>query len=434
MAYIEQAIKLASVGKKGSRSLKSNLVEGVLIELKASDKKTFLDPVQKAALATALYFKGVDANEVRILESILNITKSEINPEGFVHKLVPSLEPDIKKMLFDLIKGKMLSQKEATEFGRFLLNIKKYPAERHDMARAVGAVWLRVRYASDEEYSGLYSAFIKMTKPSFIKKKEIDPYLVQLSEPFDGVERSPLLTPLIARFLIRRGFHVVSLCGESSGPKYGVTLKNIAKKLDAPFLTSNKSNDFGRSQWGAYIDHKDVNHSWEYWVQLRKRLIKRPFMATLEKFTHVMGAGIWIGSAFHEPFLKKMLSLGESIGFPVNIVIRKGREGSLTFSLSKPVVIHCSVKKKSGELYRNTFEFSMNDLDQEFMADGRSPISLEQNVSLIRYYIDFCEDSKRQKMEDLTDMHKKFIWQVRLTISGLEKVFNWVDQVMIQDK
>ena len=212
----------------------------------------------------------------------------------------------------------------------------------------------------------------------------------------------------------------------------GVTLKNIAKQLDAPFLTSNEDNDFDQSRWGAYIDHKNVNDSWEYWMKLRKRLIKRPFMATLEKFTHVMGAGISISSAFHEPFVKKMLSLGESAGFPVNIVIRKGREGSLTFSLSKPVVIHCSVKNKSGEFFRHSFEYSMNDLNEESIPDGRSPMNLEHNVSLIQHYLASCKSPKKPKVKNVIDDHQKFFWQVRLTISGLEKALKWVNQVMIQ--
>ena len=185
--------------------------------------------------------------------------------------------------------------------------------------------------------------------------------LIQLSEPFNGVEKSPLITPLIALSLRDQGFYVLSLCGDSSGPKYGVTLKNIGEKLNAPFINSNQKPVLHESQWGTYLDHKALSGSWEHWRNLRKRMIKRPFMATLEKFTRVMGAGISITSAFHEPFLEKMLSLGEFAGFPINIVIRKGREGSLTFSLSKPVVIHCSVKKKSGDFERHSFEYSMHD-------------------------------------------------------------------------
>lgn len=65
----------------------------------------------------------------------------------------------------------------------------------------------------------------------------------QLAEPFDGMNRGELLTPLLAQHL-QKNFNVVAVsqCGRSSGPKYGQNLLDIATSmtsLSTPFVHSN---------------------------------------------------------------------------------------------------------------------------------------------------------------------------------------------------
>ena len=433
MSLIKEAIKLVAIGKKGSRSLKGEQVEHLLAELKAGPS----DPVQRAALATALYFKGIHEHEKPLLEYLLS--SEEVHPEIFIKKLIPDTQVSFQKLVMKLLEGGRLHQREAQDLGDFYFNIDQFQTEQDDMARAISCVWLRLRYASHDEYKGLYQAFMKTIKPDFNHKQTIDQNLVQLSEPFDGVDKSPLVTPLIASHLISEGFRVVSLTGDSSGPKYGVTLKSLAENLGCPFLSSNEDLKPCSSRFGAYIDQKKVTDAWSYWKELRKRLIKRPFMATLEKFTHVMGAGISVTSAFHEGFLEKMLHLGEGAGYPMNIVVRKGREGSLTFSLSKPVVIHCSVKQESGDYLRHSFEHSMSDLNRDFLPDGRELMTLDKNTDLIQNYFNgrFTsgkaaktqpkdKENKKGKIDHKADEYEKFFWRVHLTISGLKRALDWM--------
>lgn len=66
---------------------------------------------------------------------------------------------------------------------------------------------------------------------------------MQLAEPFDGMDRGELLTPLLAQNLQQK-FNVVAVsqCGRSSGPKYGQNLLDIATSMNAlnmPFVHSN---------------------------------------------------------------------------------------------------------------------------------------------------------------------------------------------------
>ena len=238
---------------------------------------------------------------------------------------------------------------------------------------------------------------------------------IQIAEPFDGVNRSFLLTPLLADFLQKLGFKTVLLTGISSGPKYGINLKDLAEKLGGRFLKSNQE-DFNEDEpLGHFIDLEELSKPWKYWVELRRRIIKRPFMATLEKFANVMGAGIQITSAFHEPFQDKMLSLGEGIGYYGNIVLRKGREGSLAFSLSKPVVVECSVKQSDGSYKRHEFEFSLKDLGKNYMSDGREKITLEDNARSIKRFL--ATGSTGDEKLDL---------RIELTNQGIKKAIDWI--------
>lgn len=64
-----------------------------------------------------------------------------------------------------------------------------------------------------------------------------------MAEPFDGMNRGELLTPLLAQHLQKK-FNVVAVsqCGRSSGPKYGQNLLDIATSmtsLSTPFVHSN---------------------------------------------------------------------------------------------------------------------------------------------------------------------------------------------------
>ena len=205
------------------------------------------------------------------------------------------------------------------------------------------------------------------------------------------------------------------MTGISSGPKYGINLKDLGRELGGRFLKSNQENFSAGEKFGHFIDLEDISKPWRHWVELRKRIIKRPFMATLEKFVNVVGAGIQITSAFHEPFQDKMLSLGERIGYYGNIVVRKGREGSLAFSLSKPVVVECSVKQSNGSYKRHEFEFSPKDINKTFVPDGRKNITLEENARSIEQYL--TTGSTGDEKIDL---------RIELTNLGIKKAIDWI--------
>ena len=404
-----KAIQSVAVGKKGSRPLTAEQVCELLKDISSQE----IDPIKQAVLCTALLFKGPEAVERPVLEKIL--ASQKLRSDNLVQSFFPEIEPDISNIINKILNHEKISYEEMKRLGGFYFATEKFDSLQDDCARAISAVWLRLRYARNEEYLALYRAFAEKIKKPFSKPTAIDKNLIQIAEPFDGMNKSYMLTPILSHFLQESGFKTVSLTGVSSGPKYGVNLKFLAEELRGYFLRSNKKILDREQKNGYYVDLEDVSQPWRYWVELRKRFVKRPFMATLEKFVNVMGANIQITSAFHEPFQEKMLALGQGIGYSGNIVIRKGREGSLAFSLSKPVIIECSARQSDNSYKKHSFEFSAKDIGSELIPDGREEISLEKNAELIKKYLQ-TNSTGNQKLD----------MRIRLTNLGIKKAVNWI--------
>ena len=409
---ILEGIKLIAIGKTGSRSLTKELVHLIYDDI-IQNKVT---PIQKAIFFVSLHYKGFEENE-HILKEICPSSFSIDLNETLNFLIRGDIDIEFRNLLLILLKGDHLSLQQATLLGNFIFNISTESSTSYNCAKVIAAILLRVRYSNEDEYSGLYDALMKTIQPNFTNKCDINYNLIQLSEPFNGMESNYLLTPILCNYFIQKKYRTICLTGESSGPKYGCNLLEIAKGLNAPFLKSN--HEIKDSPYGAYVDLADVSLSWKHWVNLRKEMIKRPFMATLEKFPNIFNAGINITSAFHEPFTSKMLALSEYAGYPGNIVIRKGREGSLSFSLSKSVEIQCSAIQKNGTYKRYNFEYSLENLGEILEEDGRKNINVSDNIDEIKTY------SMNAKTYDI-----KFNKRIQLTLSGINQAVHWIKNNM----
>jgi hypothetical protein len=149
---------------------------------------------------------------------------------------------------------------------------------------------------------------------------------------------------------------VISLVGDSSGPKFGLTLKELALALEGKFISGNHEITEENPPFGFFIDQQNLSRALFRWVAIRKNTKKRPFAATLERLVNPCKARILLTSAFHAPYLEKMTRLAEHAEFPGVIVVNRGMEGTLAFPLTRPIEILCSAKQKDGSTLRNHFE------------------------------------------------------------------------------
>jgi anthranilate phosphoribosyltransferase len=407
---IEQGIKYVGVGKRGSKSLPVQLAQDICRDWQAHR----IPEIAKGAFLGALIIKGVTEEE-RILENVLGGKGALENPERLVGFLTSEAPPNIQRFAIRLLQQDTLTQDEARDLADYLL----LDQPGGDALRGLAASVLRVRYETPEEYAGLLESLQAHVVVSFRDPVPMGNPIVQLSEPFDGVDHSYLLTPLLAQTIQQRGYRVVNLVGRNSGPKFGNNLLDIAQGLKLPFVRGSRDLQDLNPLMGWYIHQKDLSPALDRWVELRRTIIKRPFFSTLEKFLNPVDARIIVTSAFHPPYGEKMTTIAERAGFPAAIVVRNGLEGTLSFPLKRPVKILCSVRQKVGDYIRQELTF-----DPEQYLGVTVPVeekltdpSLAENIRLIEDHL-----AHQKTDNDLFDL------RVQATAAGILQGLEWIEK------
>jgi anthranilate phosphoribosyltransferase len=401
---IEQGIRAVAVGKKGSKNCPEEVAAQILEDLQ-QDK---IDPVQKGAFFGALAIKGVEPSEQRIADAV-----SLANPEAFLDCVASDTPVEMRPLCQKLLEGKELNLSEAQQVGEFF-----FSDQPGDAARSLMATILRVRYANAEEYAGIYFAMRESFAKPFQEPVPSGGNVALLSEPFDGVERSYLLTPLIAAWLGQQGYRVVSAVGESSGPKYGVTLMALANALDGSFLESNAELTGNGPAYGWYVDQAKLSPAVHRWVGIRKKLLKRPGLATLERFVNPAAADLFINSTFHPPFAEKSVEIAQQLGFRAVIVLCKGTEGTLGCALKRRATVYCAVLAADGQWSRTHFALSAGDFGVDTPDEPElEVVDVSKNASLIEAYA---------KEGTSGDAH--FDGRAEYTLKVMANALNWIDE------
>ncbi len=403
---IRRAIKAVGVGKKGSKSLEQALID----ELIQDFRENRVSAIAKGAFLGALMIKGINEQEMQLENALApGIFKDAQRLMDFIAPEVPTV---IKQIGIQFLKGQTIDQSNALALGRFL-----FSSVPGDGMRGLAASVLRVRYETPEEYSGLLSSMEETVSADFRGTVPAGDPVIQLAEPFDGVDQSYLITPLLADCIQQHGYRVMNLVGRNSGPKFGNTLLDLAQSSDSRFIKKTSDCDNNKPQGGWYLHQADLSSLIDRWVEIRREIIKRPFLSTLEKFLNPFQAQMMITSAFHPPYTEKMITIAQRAGFPGAIVVRNGLEGSLAFALKRPVKIMCSARQKDGTYLRHEFE-----IDAEKYLGVTIPIeekltnpSLSDNRRLIETF----------RKAGKTD-YDLFDWRVQVSSAGLIQAIDWV--------
>jgi len=407
---ITRGIKSVAIGKKGSKPLEPKLIADIIKDLKAGS----VSSIAKGAFYGALMLKGITDEEQALEEPLGGGTFTD------KHKLIEAISPDtpgaIKAMCARLLAKETLDVKESEELGDFLFSDQ--PGEG---ARGTIASILRVRYETADEYQGLLLSLHKTIDPAFKKAVPKGPAIVQFAEPFDGVDHSNLITPLIAQFVQRLNYRAVSLVGRNSGPKFGNNLLDLARAINGKFLFDADELAEEIPTFGWYLNQQVLSKPLDHWVERRHQTVKRPFLSTIERFINPLKARIMIASAFHPPYGEKMLTVCEREGFPGSIIVRNGLEGTLAFPLMRSAKILCSAMQADGNYKRMELVIDPDEhLDKPVKVEERldSP-SLEKNRGLIEAY------ARNGKTDyDLFDARIKF------TCIGIKKAVSWIEQTL----
>ncbi|MFD2573759.1 anthranilate phosphoribosyltransferase [Spirosoma soli] len=340
-----RGIKYIGIGKYGSKPLPPDL----LAECRAALLNPDTHPLQRGAFLGALIAKGPTPEE-RTLEDVIG-KGAFSHPTFFINKVCPDLPVRLHPIATKLVRGHNLQVSEAHQLGDYL-----FGQGDCETFRGLAVSIMRVRHESNEEYHGLMKAAESTFSPGFGPISCADRPLVQLAEPFDGVENSYLITPLLAQFFQKRGYGAVSVVGRSGGPKFTLNALDLYMHMGCQFLQSNHELDTPLEQYGWVLDQKALSSALNRWVDRRRIAIKRPFLATLEKVLNPCHARILVTSVFHITYQMKMAELAMLAGFDAAIVLKRGLEGSLAPSTSRASGILCAVRTPRGHLFYQHFE------------------------------------------------------------------------------
>ena len=225
--------------------------------------------------------------------------------------------------------SKDISQQEARAGMRAVLDNEVDPVQA-----AVFLIALRMKRETDEENRGILDAIrdisISVTAP-------VDEVL-DLSDPYNGYNRTLPAAPFVPAVLAACNIHTVSHGVETMSPKFGITHRRVLRAAGAPvqLTVEQAAARLGDSNIGwSYVDQDAYCPQLHDLSTLRTSIIKRQAITTVEVLTGpIRGrrATHFMSGYVHRPYTRVYTMLARHSGFDSAMLIR-GIEGGIIPSL-----------------------------------------------------------------------------------------------------
>ena len=237
----------------------------------------------------------------------------------------------LKKIATGPHKSKDLTLEEARDGMRLIL--KK---EVHEVQAGVFLVALRMKRETDDENRGVLEALREATLTALAPIPE----LAEIADPYDGFKRHIPTSPFLAPLLAECGLPTLSHGCDRVGPKYGVTHRQILEQAGVRVDLSPKeaASRLANPALGwAYMDQAIFCPSLHDLIPLRKLIVKRPSIATLEKLCGPVRAQdknhLFIGYV-HPGYEKQIPMAARHAGYSSCLTVR-GVEGGVLLPMNK---------------------------------------------------------------------------------------------------
>ena len=228
--------------------------------------------------------------------------------------------------------SKDLSFEESRSVMKYILRDATDPVQA-----GVYLIALRMKRETDDENRGSLQAIMDETDRV---TAEVD-RVVDIAEPYDGYLRGAPVSAFLPVLLSACGQPAISHGLEEVGPKFGVTHRKVLREagIDVDLNTTQAVARINNPDIGwAYIDQAQFCKPLHDLVPLRKRIIKRPVLTTVEVLakpicgkisTHLMTGYV------HKPYPPVYERLAKLAGYESAVLVR-GVEGGITPALNKP--------------------------------------------------------------------------------------------------
>ena len=247
------------------------------------------------------------------------------------------LQKDSKTIMRSIIQriatgpdmSKDISQAEARAGMRAVLENAVDPVQA-----AVFLIALRMKRETDEENRGILDAIRDISISTTAPVDEV----LDLSDPYNGYNRSLPAAPFLPAVLAACGIHTVSHGVETMSPKFGITHRRVLRAAGAPVTLSveQAATRLGEAAIGwSYVDQDAYCPQLHDLSTLRTSIIKRQAITTVEVLTGpIRGRNEthFMSGYVHKPYTRVYTMLARHAGFDSALLVR-GVEGGVIPSL-----------------------------------------------------------------------------------------------------
>lgn len=230
---------------------------------------------------------------------------------------------------------------------------------------AIFLIALRMKRETDDENKGILDG---IRDNAISLTADVDEVL-DISDPYNGYNRSLPAAPFLPAVLAACGIATVSHGVETMSPKFGIThhrvLKAAGKNIGLDVRQASDQLSDNNIGW-AYVDQKAYCKPLHDLTDLRTNIVKRQAITTVEVLTGPIrgkNKSHYMSGYVHKPYTRVYAMLARHAGFDSCLMIR-GVEGGITPSL-----------RQSGKVfyYHDKAEEQAQDFDPK-------EIGIEQSV------------------------------------------------------
>ncbi|NOZ37532.1 MAG: anthranilate phosphoribosyltransferase [Gammaproteobacteria bacterium] len=242
-----------------------------------------------------------------------------------------SIQLAIQKVATGPEYSKNLNYEEAYKAMQYILS------DDADLVQAgVFLIALRMKRETLDEYKGVLQAIVDTADTVTAEVDE----LVDIADPYDGHSRGLPVVAFLAPVLAACGLPAVTHGLEYIGPKYGITQRKVLRaagiKVDLGSAEAAKALENKTIGW-AYVDQRACAGKLHDLLDLRKRMIKRSVLTTVEtliKPLQARGRTYTLTGYVHKAYPPIYAELARFRGFDSAMIVR-GVEGGVIPSLQQ---------------------------------------------------------------------------------------------------
>ena len=311
-------LKKKGTGKTMSKHMDESDINFVLKNMKSND----ISLTTRSTLLTAWIMLDKTENEQNALNHLLT-NKIELLPKELWFLIgKPDLETD--QVIHTAIEGNATSKQTINRlFDQYFANL----VPDYKLASFLEA--LRLKEETFEENTAIFDYF--RTKTTQV---ELDtPILIDIATPYDGFNRTYFLQPFVCALIASVGIPSILHGVKEVSPKKGISTHKLlleANKNPELKLDDVKNQIMDQNIGWGYIDQGQFCSPLYKLNQLRVDMVKRPVLATIEKWLQPIKANstVCLTGFTHPPYKQKTIDIIDYANCYESLILVRGVEGS----------------------------------------------------------------------------------------------------------